>query len=445
MSSPMSSPITFQLSEWKSELGKKTLFEARGNLDVLLGEGASLLGPKDLKTKIEEINNDFEIRLYLDISGSMKNYLEATKDAAKALLKTVAEGTSVNIYTFDSQLYTILECEKMPALDSEERNLIVLKLDKIENNGGNTNIFNVLKHALTDFNDKNKETLISVISDGNANHGPLITSSELLAYAKGESHLVKSSSEKFGLRTFYFLGFQQNPSDVLNADLMNGLSKITNGKFTLTKDPREFIDFTASIRAHVLRVVKQMQITAFSSNGFEGKSILKSGFNGWTLEAGAPLKLMFEWPEGALGPYTFMVKAMAFGKLIVLTENIVGKEATLEERISMAKRMCGNALETYSVNKQLIEVMEKLFEETGKSNKKLEGALIEIKKVTIGAPPPLRESGFTNRVTARANYLSVGADDDDFRSPAADYMNDEAHIVASSGGGGGGGGGGGNI
>jgi hypothetical protein len=152
----------------------------------------------------------------------------------------------------------------MPPLESEARNLIIGELDKIKNNGGNTNIFNVLKHAFTDLNDKkHEETLISVISDGNANQGPLIYSSDLLAYAKGESRLVKSTIENFGSRTFYFLGFQQKPSDVLNADLMNGLSKLTNGKFTLTKDPREFIDFSASIRAHVLRLVKQMQITAF--------------------------------------------------------------------------------------------------------------------------------------------------------------------------------------
>jgi Mg-chelatase subunit ChlD len=62
-----------------------------------------------LKNKIEEINNCAAIRLYLDISGSMRDYLEATKDAAKALLKTVAEGSSVNIYTFDGELFTILE------------------------------------------------------------------------------------------------------------------------------------------------------------------------------------------------------------------------------------------------------------------------------------------------------------------------------------------------
>jgi hypothetical protein len=340
-------------------------------------------------------------------------------------------------------------------MESEARNLIIGELDKIKNNGGNTNIFNVLKHAFTDLKDmKSQESLIAVISDGNANQGPLIYSSELLAYAKGESSLVKSSNENFGSRTFYFLGFQQKPSDVLNGDLMNGLSKITNGKFTLTKDPREFIDFTASIRAHVLKIVKQIQIVAFSSNGFEGKSILKPSPIGWTLDAGAPLKLLFEWPEGSLPPYTFMVKAMVFGKLIVLTENLEASEATSKEKISMAKRICGKALETYTVNEKLISFMEKLWKETLESKEKcnelimqqFNEAIAEIKKATIGAPPPLCESGNTVRVTARANYLSVGADEDDFMSPAAECMRDEAHNVAASisyssvGGGGGGGG-----
>jgi Mg-chelatase subunit ChlD len=105
----MTNPLSFKLCEWTSELGKKTLFEANGNLDILLEKGASMLTPKELKEKIEKINNGAEIRLYLDISGSMKDYLEATKEAAKALLKTVVEKSSVNIYTFDGDLHTILE------------------------------------------------------------------------------------------------------------------------------------------------------------------------------------------------------------------------------------------------------------------------------------------------------------------------------------------------
>jgi hypothetical protein len=453
-------PILLKHTTWTSkEIGMKSQLEISANLNILLGEGASVLSPKELVQKLEEISKIDSVRLYLDISGSMKMYEEPTIVAAKAFLMTLPVDTPVKICTFDNEVHTVVDCAKMPEADSEERKNMLLALESIKNTGGNTNIFDVLNDAMKDGKVKNEKTVIAMITDGLATTGNLMGSKDLLDFAQGvSSHLTSSLLEKsktnaanFYKRTFYSLGFQQKESDALNAELLTKLAKLTNGEFTLTKDPREFINFTASVRANILKIVHQLHVTAFSSNGMEGKSLFKS-HDGFTLIADAATKIVFEWPEGAIGPFTFMVRGITFekkdgtpAKFFVINHTLEDAQATKFEKISMAKRICGNSLENYTVTPELKIAIEKLVKETEDINDPKLALAFEAIKV---APPPgfkapLHETGYSTRVSAYANNLTLGADD--VMSPGVQCMQYDAQTAAVGGGGGGGGGGEANL
>lgn len=457
-------PIRLKHTTWTSkEIGMKSQLEISANLDILLGEGASALSPKELVKKLEEISKIDSVRLYLDISGSMKKYEEPTIVAAKAFLMTVPADTPVKICTFDSEVHTIVDCAKMPAADSEERKNMLLVVESIKNTGGNTNIFDVLDDAMKDGEVNNEKTVIAMITDGLATSGYFTGSKDLLDFAQGNStfrtsHLLgksKTNSANFYKRTFYSLGFQQKESDALNAELLSKLAKLTNGEFTLTSDPREFINFTASVRANILKIVHQLHVTAFSSNGLEGKCLFTS-YNGLALLADSPTKIVFEWPEGAVGPFTFMVRGITSekkdgtpAKFFVINQTLENADATSMEKISMAKRICGNSLENYTVTPELKTAIEKLMKETEDIN---DPKLAQVFEALKNAPPPgykapLYETGHSTRVSAYANNLTVGADD--MVSPGACCMQDDAVTAAADnrgkaglGGGGGGGGGG---
>jgi hypothetical protein len=143
--------------------------------------------------------------LVLDVSGSMKPYMDDVKKASLAALELVG---SLKIIAFDHEIVQVQQC----SYKDEVSNAIV-------NRNGSTNIQDALTATLAE-----EDQTIVLMTDGLANTGSLTSSQSLLDYAR--------SFPSYQKNVFHCLGFWRKDT-CLNAELLKSLAFDTNGIFHL--------------------------------------------------------------------------------------------------------------------------------------------------------------------------------------------------------------------
>lgn len=143
--------------------------------------------------------------LVLDVSGSMKPYMDDVKNACMAALELVG---TVKIVAFDHEIINVSTCTTKDEVSTS-----------IVNRNGSTNIQEALSEILKD----GGQTVV-FMTDGLANTGALTSSKSLLDFAQ--------SFPTYTSNVFHCLGFWRKDT-CLNAELLKSLAFDTNGIFHL--------------------------------------------------------------------------------------------------------------------------------------------------------------------------------------------------------------------
>jgi len=143
--------------------------------------------------------------LVLDVSGSMKPYMEDVKKASLAALELVG---SLKIIAFDHEVLHIKKCSTKEEVS-----------EAIVNRNGSTNIQDAISTTLYA-----KNQTVVFMTDGLANTGNLTSSQSLLDFAR--------AFPTYDCTVFHCLGFWRKDT-CLNAELLKSLAFDTNGIFHL--------------------------------------------------------------------------------------------------------------------------------------------------------------------------------------------------------------------
>lgn len=197
--------------------------------------------------------------LVLDVSGSMKPYMDDVKKACMAALELVG---TVKIVAFDHEIINVSTCTTKDAVSNS-----------IVNRNGSTNVQDALSEILKD----GGQTVV-LMTDGLANTGRLTSSKSLLAFAQ--------SFPTYTANVFHCLGFWRKDT-CLNAELLKSLAFDTNGIFHLGSNSDCLASFIGDVLAdYYFRV--ESNFRALPSGLLN--EIPRSGF---TIRADAPSHFVF--------------------------------------------------------------------------------------------------------------------------------------------------------
>jgi hypothetical protein len=260
-------------------------------LECTLGKYASVtFTPKKSSTEallaeFPERSKTVNLVLALDVSGSMENNMQHLINSSLAAIDLLEDSNYVKVITFDVAINHVLERTKITK-DNREAIKNTVRLN-IMNRGLCTNLEEPLYECLL-----GEDQNILLISDGHANRGSAMTSTDLIQTVR--------SCRNYNRNKFHCLGLQILDCD-LNGHLLQTMASDTDGTYILAKTNDAILTFLGDVLSSHLMIRMTDCRASLTLNNRPMRLISNVPISGFTLRADRATTLVFAVTEN-FGP-----------------------------------------------------------------------------------------------------------------------------------------------
>lgn len=294
----------------------------------------------DLLRESKAIRPYPNIKIALDVSGSMLTSMPHVLGTALASVDAMDDGSKLSILTFDDTVLPIqfFDGEKLTEeilLTDKNRSLIKDSISKqVENLNGGTRLELPLSQAL------NAPCSLMFATDECATTGFNVSSRDLLSMVR--------SIPSYKHSTINCLGLQLDEGGSLNGELLKQMALDTNGTSLLARNVEGLGSFMGNVLYnHYMRRFDRVQIMGTSSNGLNGM-LIDAAIHGFVINADKPTCAVMQWPKEAIEPFSIFVHAMpadqqqGFAQSSLQCSSLINKCDTKDE-----ERIIGFLASTY--------------------------------------------------------------------------------------------------